>query len=159
MPMVVPIPLAGMATEIGTANDALLELEMDRIGNYLAVGPATGQVLSSTTYTALPGWPNFQATLDVNGCLACVGMQWLDNSTSIEFEMQLVVDGSFPVVPYCLQVPAGQDSGLTVASSSNLNWFPGSHIPAGVHSFELQAKILTATSVTTYNPFIAILPL
>lgn len=159
MPQVVPLPLGGLATEIGTLAEAERQLETKRTGVATITSTATGTLpASASSLAAVVGWPTLTATMQsTGGALYFCGFTVIADASTPGVNFGLSIDGNNPNVEMQRVGTAYTGSTLVPVVASLVWWEP---VTLETHTFEIYAGSNGGgtVSVTIEDPFIVVVP-
>ena len=167
MPLVVPLPLGGLSTELGQQDEDLRAIEATRIKtkSQFVSGASYTTVTGSSSFTYPPGWPSFYASMgSSSGALIGFGCSVTTQSVGgWSFDLFVSIDGAAWNVSTSLygSVSAPDVINIAIPQLAIFTWVDGTVAPPGQHLFQLQVGQVTSGQpqpLVASNPFMWVTP-
>lgn len=165
MPVVVPEPLGGLATELGSVTQRLQAREADRLQPAAMIGGPASTITSTGTFESISGWDSLDVSVNSGGVYIVYGFQWLDNNTALLNNFvdtsPAITSGNGDVYTVWFNGPGTTGEWFTFSQSC---FYDPSNAPLGRQTFAIQACIVDImspypTSISVRNPFLIVVPL
>jgi hypothetical protein len=148
MPLVVPVPLAGLATELGNLTQDLQNLEQARNGISFQFGGTSYSIPGAqSTYLTPPGWPNLSVSIGGNGSAIYIAGCQASLSTG-NIDLGVIWDGAV--------------GSPNVVGNNNATFFPAvvwfqPALGLGTHTAQVVVNN-TGIDESLINPFLIVVP-